>query len=241
MDLLSFTSTVFGIFISFCMYTTLYGKGNPLRSWAEFSYIACGTTMSVMMAYTYIKKTAIIPLITHPFTIESLAWVAAIILGLMMWFRVHPTYSYISRVPIAFTVGIGMGYSISTVIFTGFLKQISGTIVKLWTAEGGWPYFITRLTIVVCVITMLSFFLYTTEIKGPHVWSATVGEYAMYIAFGVVFAQTFMGRLGLFVGYMQQCMYPVWKQPYTLGSAILVFLILLILDKTGWAERLSAT
>jgi len=237
MDLLTYLSVVLAIFIAFCGFTTLYGKGNPLYSWAEFSYLATATAMSVMWSWTatFGVRYAIQGLIRG-----ELIWVPAIILGILMWFRVYPKYSYLSRVSIAFTMGIALGWGLRTSIFTSFIRQISATIVNLWVPEYGIMYFIARTTIAVSIITMMSFFIYTTEIKGPHLWSATIGEYIMYTAFGAVFAQTFMGRLSLFVGHMQDYMFPVWKQPYTIGAALLVFVILLALDKKGLAQKLAA-
>lgn len=233
METWTFISQIFQIFIAFCLFTTLYGKGNPLRSWAEYSYLAAGTAMSVMWAWNYIRDHAVVGL-----QAGELIWIPSIILGLMMWFRISPKYSYISRIPIAFTIGIGMGWTIRTNIFTQFITQISATIVPMF--DQGAMYLFERTVVAVGIITMMSFFIYTTEIKGPHLWSATFGEYFMYLAFGAVFAGTFMGRLGLFVGHMQSYMFPVWKQPYTLGIAILVFVAMLLLDRSGLGEKLSA-
>jgi len=233
MEQWTFISQIFQIFIAFCLFTTLYGKGNPLRSWAEYSYLAAGTAMSVMWAWTYIRNHAVIGL-----QAGELIWIPAIILGLMMWFRIYPKYSYISRIPIAFTIGIGMAWTIRTSIFTQFISQISATIVPIFDQGPMWLF--ERTVIAVGVITMMSFFLYTMEIKGPHLWSATFGEYFMYLAFGAVFAGTFMGRLGLFVGHMQSYMFPVWKQPYTIGILLLVFVVMLALERTGWGAKLSA-
>jgi hypothetical protein len=232
-EMFEFTTAVVGIFISFAMYTTLYGKPNPLRSWAEFSYLACGTAISVVVALWYIYRTAIIPI-----QAGDLILIAGVILGIMMLFRLHPHYTYVSRVPLAFTVGVQLALSLRTIIFTDFLTAINATIVKLWT---GIPLdFIYRFTIAVSVLTMLTFFLYTTKITGPLHWSASLGEYLMYIGFGSIFAQTFMGRLGLFVGYMGKCTTPPWKIPYTIGSAIICFILAVIFDKTGLGEKLSA-
>jgi len=232
-EMFAYTTAVVGIFISFCMYTTLYGKPNPLRSWAEFSYLACGTAVSVVFALWYIYRTAIINIMAGDTIL-----IAGVILGLMMLFRIHPDYTYVSRVPLAFTVGVTLALSLRTIIFTDFLRQINATIVKLWT---GVPLeFLYRFTIAVSVLTMLTFFLYTTEITGPLHWSARLGEYLMYIGFGSIFAQTFMGRLGLFVGYMTECTTPAWKIPYTIASAIICFILALIFDKTGLGEKLSA-
>ena len=233
-EMFEFTTTVFGIFISFCMYTTLYGKPNPLRSWAEFSYLACGTAISVVVALLYVYRTAILGIQGG-----DLILIVSLILGVMMLFRMYPKYSYVSRIPIAFTVGVGLALSLRTIIFTDFLAQINATIVPLWT---GIPLdFFYRATVAVSVLTMLTFFLYTTEITGPLHWSSRLGEYLLYIGFGSIFAQTFMGRLGLFVGYMGQCTTPTWKIPYTIVSAIICLVLAVIFDRTGLGEKLSAT
>ncbi len=106
-----FSTVIVGIFISFCMYTTLYGKPNPLRSWAEFSYLGAGTGVSVVISLTYIYNTAILGI-----QAGDMILILSILFGLMMLFRVHPKYSYISRLPLAFTVGTGLALSLRTII-----------------------------------------------------------------------------------------------------------------------------
>lgn len=232
-ELFEYTTVIVGIFISFCMYTTLYGKPNPLRSWAEFSYLATGTGISVVVALWYIYDTAILKI-----QAGDTILIFGLIFGIMMLFRLNPKYSYVSRFPLAFTVGVGLALSLRTIIFTDFLRQISATMVKLVTVV---PIdFFYRSTIAISVITMLSFFLYTTELTGSLHWSARLGEKLMYIGFGGIFAQTFMGRLGLFVGYMGQCTTPTWKIPYTIASAIICLILAIVFDKTGLGEKLSA-
>lgn len=232
-ELWEFSIIVVGIFISFCMYTTLYGKPNPLRSWAEFSYLGAATGVSIVISLTYVWNTAILG-------IQAGDWILifSILFGIMMLFRVHPTYSYISRLPLAFTVGTGLALSLRTQIFTSFLMQINATIVQLWT---GVPLvFLYKLTVAVSVVTILTFFLYTMELTGPLLWSSKIGEYLMYIGFGAIFSQTFMGRLGLFVGYMESLTTPDWKVSYTLGSAVICLIAAIVFDKTDLGEKLSA-
>jgi len=94
-------------------------------------------------------------------------------------------------------------------------------------------------TITISVVLMLSFFLYSTELKGPLRWSSKLGEYSLYIALGAVFAQTFMGRLGLLVGFMQSITEPAWKLPYTFGFLAIVLAGVLILDRYNLLEKYS--
>jgi biotin transporter BioY len=84
---------------------------------------------------------------------------------------------------------------------------------------------------------MLTFFLYSTEQTGILRHTAKAGEYALYIALGAVFAQTFMGRLGLFVGYMVSITDPAWKVPWTFGLFAVVLGGILIMDRYGILEK----
>ena len=86
---------------------------------------------------------------------------------------------------------------------------------------------------------MLTFFLYSVRIAGPLAYSAKAGEYVLYTALGAVFAQTFMGRLGLLVGYMQSITDSSWKLPYTFGFMIIVIAGILLMDRYGVLEKWS--
>ncbi len=217
-------------FLSMCMFSTLYGKSSPLYALAEESYIGFATGLTVVVNVLYIYRTGILG-------IKAGNWVLilGIILGIMVLFRVHPKYDYIARLPIAIALGAQFGLALRTTIFTSFLDQIRATIVPLFSGDA--QTILYRWTIALCVIFMLTFFLYTIELKGPLKWSATIGEYMMYIAFGAIFAQTFMGRLGLFVGTMQYLATPPWKKPILVASMVIVLALLIALDKTGLLER----
>jgi hypothetical protein len=214
------------------MFTTLYGKSSPLYSLAEESYIGFATGLTVVINVLYIYRTGILGI-----QAGDIALIFGIILGIMVLTRIYPKYSYIARLPIAITIGAQFGLALRTAIFTDFIEQISGTYLPLLT--GSAQNVIYNWTIALSIILMLTFFLYTIELKGPIGWSAKIGEYVMYICFGALFAQTFMGRLGLFVGFMQNYTVPPWQIPYLLGSLIIVFAAVIILDRMHLLERLT--
>jgi len=232
MDIIEVSIVGVGAFLAICMFTTLYGKSNPLYALAEESYIGFGTGLTIVINLLFIYKTGILG-------IQAGDWILSlgIILGIMVLTRIIPKYSYIARVPIAIAIGAQFGLALRTTIFTGFLDQIRATIFPLLTGDA--MTLLNRWTIALSVIFMLSFFFYTTELKGPLRWSARIGEYAMYVAFGGIFAQTFMGRLSLFVGFMQNYTVPPWKIPYLLGSLIIVFAAVIILDRAKLLEKLT--
>ena len=230
--LFEYMTVLVGLFLAMCMYMALYGKGNPLYSFAEQTMIGVATGMNVVMMTQYIYRTGYLVILKGDWIL-----IVGVILGIMIWFRLHPTLGYISRLPIAFTMGAQLGLSLRTRIFSGFIAQIKATMVPLFgqdlrTLAVNW-------VILISVVTMLTFFLYTIEIKGPLKISSNIGEYFMYIGFGVVFAQTFMGRLGLFVGFMMDSSNAPWKVPIWLGTMVVVLVTVVILDKANLLEKLT--
>jgi hypothetical protein len=229
-DWYQYSTVIFGLFIAFSMYSCLYGKSNPLYAFAEQTFIGIATGMNVVMTAQYVYRTGI-----GGIQAGDYALIIGIALGVMLLFRLVPRFTHYARLPIALTMGAQLGLTLRTHIFSGFIDQILGTIRPLFS--GDINVLLSNWVIAISVITMLTFFLYTMEIKPPLSYSSLIGEYFMYIGFGVVFAQTFMGRLGLLVGYFQDSFTPDWKVPYTLGLAISVLAIVLILDKMKVSEK----
>jgi hypothetical protein len=230
-EMYEYTYTVVAILATWSMYATLYGKPSIFRSWAENSYIGFTMGLNIVVTADYVYRTGLLPLADGRFFPA-----VGILLGLLMVLRLIPKYSYISRIPIAISIGANLGLSLRTRIFTAFISQISSTLVPLYVA-GDMYQSLVNTTISVSVVLMLTFFLYSTEQTGILRYSAKAGEYALYIALGAVFAQTFMGRLGLFVGYMVSITDPAWKVPWTFGLAAVVLGGILIMDRYGILEK----
>lgn len=229
-DIIETSIVAVGAFLAMGMFSTLYGKSNPLYALAEESYIGFATGLTIILNLEYIWKTGVLNIMNGDWIL-----ILSLILGVMMIFRVHPKYNYIARLPIAVVLGAQFGLSLRTLIFTGFISQINATIRPLFSGDA--VTLLYNWTIVICVIFMLTFFFYTIEMKGPLQMSATFGEYLLYTAFGAVFAQTFMGRLGLFVGFMQSFTDRPWEKPYLIGSMIIVLGVIVILDRTGLIDK----
>lgn len=226
-----YTTGVVSIFTAFALYTSLYGKSNPLRSWAQASYIGFAMGINVTANVWYVYNNGYLPI-----TRGDYIMIFALVLGAMTFLRLFPKYAYWSRLPIAIAVGANLGISLRTIIFANFLTQITSTIAPLFVAAD-WYKSLVNTTIAVSMLFMLSFFIYTVEIRGPLKWTAKLGEYAMYISFGVVFAQTFMGRLGLLAGFVQQLTFPDWKLPYALFFMTFALAVVLIMDRYGILEK----
>ena len=69
---------------------------------------------------------------------------------------------------------------------------------------------LVNISVVVAIILVFTYYFYTTELKGPLKQANTVGRWILYLAFGVLFAQTYMGRLGLLLGRLQEFVTPYY-------------------------------
>jgi small basic protein len=222
--------TAVGAFLASCMLTTLYGKQNPLYSLAEEIYIGVSTGLVVILSSQYIYRVGILGILEGDWIL-----IIGIILGLLSISRILPQYSHFSRLPIGIAVGAQLGLTIRTQIFTGFIQHVSASVMNLFPADT--TQLIYNWTILLSLVPMLTFFLYTVELKGPLKWTSKIGEISLYLGLGSIFASTYMGRLGMFVGFMQSFTLPSWKIPYLIVSMVIVLVAVIILDRTGLIDK----
>jgi len=113
-------------------------------------------------------------------------------LGILMFSRFFEKTSWISRWPIAFTVGIGSGLAL-TASFQGYLlPQVSDTLRPLVNAN--------NIVVFVGVIATLFYFYFSKEHKGALGTVSRVGIVFIMVAFGASFGYTVMARISLLIG-----------------------------------------
>jgi hypothetical protein len=220
MDALSFVIMVLSTVITFGLFSILTGKDNPWYAFAEYSYIGAAVGILSVVALFYLYNSVLTPIAANPMGQGTL--IISLILGVMVLTRVSSKYSWIARIPITVGIAIAVGISTRTLIFTNILAQVKASILPIWGIN---PFqAITNTLIIVFIVSTLYFFLYTynsTGKTGKPV--ATLGRLVLYAGFGTLFAQTFMGRIGLFLGRMNTMLFPQ-EQFYT--SLIVIALIL---------------
>jgi len=221
-DLIPLMIMVLGTIVTFGLYSILTGVDNPIYAFAEYGYIGAAIGVLTIMAFTYLQQKVFSPIISNPG--GNFGLIVALILGLMVLTRVSPKYNYIARIPITIAIAVGVGISTRTLIFTSILTQIKATILPLW----GIPPFqiLTNILILVFVLSSLSFFLYTIKTGESMKPVSNLGRYVLYAGFGALYAQTFMGRIGLFLGRMETMLFP--EQQFYTSLVIIVAILALI-------------
>ncbi|MDD3627050.1 MAG: hypothetical protein PHV06_06995 [bacterium] len=177
-------------FLTFCIFSFLY-KDNPFYKFAEHLFVGVSLGYSTCI----ILFNAFIPKVVNPlFTDFSGHWhlLIAVILGLMYFFRFIPKYRWLIRFPMAIQIGFTAGISVTLRMDARLFKQLKFTIAPLDN--------IYTIIVLIGVISVLIYFLFTFERKGILRPIAKLGTIFLMIGFGATFGNTVMARISLLIG-----------------------------------------
>jgi hypothetical protein len=195
-----------GAILTILVWTFLY-KDNDLYVFAEYTYVGVSVGYGFAVAIKNIIDMGINPIMAG----EALL-IVPLILGFLLYANFIPKYRWISRWPLAVLVGLGVGLAMRGAVKSDFIDQIRGTLLPLVTSEGPLQSF-NNILIVITVITILYYFVYTVE---PNPKSAlggfssnirTLARALMMVGFGAAYGNVMMYRFTIFLGRVQYILY----------------------------------
>ena len=188
------------------IFTFLY-QDNPLFKLAEHLYVGISVGYTIVKAY----DTVLVRLLYKPM-IEEGDWTLLIPLGigLLMLARYVPRIAWLSRIAFAFIVGVGAGLAVPRVISSYILKQIEDTTRPLVALAGDGVTFtwnllnpasgLNTIILLIGVTSVLFYFFFSIEHRGPVRVAARTGILFLMISFGAAFGYTVMARMSLLIG-----------------------------------------
>ena len=194
------TGTIIGTwlagFLTLAILSFLY-KDNPFYKLAEHLYVG----VSAGYWLIYVAFFDVYPMLWQGFQNETglERWILLVpgALGVIMLSRWFPRIAWLSRWPIAFTVGMGAGLGITANIQGYVVPQIGATLLPVT----GWNLVsLNNVILVVGVVTTLLYFYFSKPHKGVLGWTAKIGIVFIMISFGASFGYTLMARLSLLIG-----------------------------------------
>jgi len=189
-----------GAFFTLAIYSFLY-KENPVYRLAE--HLVVGISAGYGIAITYdmvLGPRLIMPLI------EGNSWVLLVpaFLGLLYITRFFPKISWLSRYPIAFVMGTGMGVGFPLTMKASVLRQLEATMVPFYTSDMSWDVVAGNLVLILGTLTALIYFFFSKPHKGLFFGTGSkIGIWVIMIGFGATFGFTVMGRISLLIGRVQ--------------------------------------
>jgi len=201
--MMSLIGTWVAAFLTLCVFSFLY-RDNPFYKIAEHLVVGVSVGYGVVIGLQQTLKPYVINPLKNPDValFDKFVVVIAVLLGILYFSRFSNKYSWMSRWPIAFSMGT-VGLSIVTSMQASILVQLRNTMNPLFVMAGGgvdWGASINAILVFVGVLTVFSYFFFSVEHKGGLRYSAGLGQWFLMISFGASFGLTVMGRISLLIG-----------------------------------------
>lgn len=185
-------------FFTLAIYSFLY-KDNVIYKITENLFIGVAAGYLVVVEYFNVVQP---DLIEPLFKEHKLLLIIPLILMILMCMRIFSSIGWISRIAIAFMVGIGAGLSIPTTMDAMVIEQVKGMLLIDYAAG---PYgtvlsFIGGVLMFVGTISAIVYFFFSKSHEGATGYVAKFGIWILMIGFGASFGYTVMARISLLIG-----------------------------------------
>jgi hypothetical protein len=177
--------------LTLCIFSFLY-KDNPFYKFAE--RLVAGVSAgywTILLYHTSFTDKVIVPI----FQQQQFWYVVPSILGLMMWTRFSKKWAWLSRISLAFYIGIATGVTLPVAMYAAVYRQLQASINPLTADWAG----INAVLITIGLLCALSYFYFSKEHKGVFGGVSRIGIYTLMIGFGTGFGLTVMGRISLLI------------------------------------------
>ncbi len=197
-----FWGTWVAALLTLCIYSFLY-RDNPFYKFAESLFVGIGAAYWLAILYHNTLKPKLFVALFPGDSGEPVLWYRIFpgILAVFMLLRFYPKISWLSRWSLAFIVGMYAAVNLTGFAQADFVEQIYATM-RTPLVGGGALLFILNLSAIIGVVSVLIYFFFSKEHKGPIGAVAKVGIWFLMVAFGASFGYTVMGRVSLLIGRM---------------------------------------
>ena len=141
---------------------------------------------AIMLNLRSIGNSGIAPLMAGRYSL-----IIAFILFLLLWTRLIPEISWISRYPTSVLIGIGLGVALATGVSGQVVGLSTATISGILTANDIYSL-LNAVIVVVGVLSSLWYFIYTKEHSGYWGKFVLLGVLYMYVLFGLTYAGQYL-------------------------------------------------
>jgi len=181
-------------------------RDNPLYKFAEHIYVGASAAFWVVIFwYSDVKPMLIDRALDPQYPLgEKLILLIPTIFGIMMLLRWFPKVAWISRWPIAFTVGMAAGLALTATVQGYIVPQIKATLfpvvvitkdplISLWRS-------LMNIFVIFGVFTTILYFYFSKEHTGLLKVGSRIGIIFIMVGFGASFGYTIMARISLLIG-----------------------------------------
>jgi hypothetical protein len=178
----------------FGMWSLPLYKDNPVYRVSQNVFVGSCAGHAIGVAIGNILRYGFRPL----FQDGKIGLMIPIVLGLLLYTRFFSRISWLSRWPVAFLVGVGVGQAIYTSLRSQVINQTVAAITKLPGETLGTT--INSLISSVGLLAVLTYFVFTIPQTGFVKRFSQAGRWLMMVTFGVSFGNVVAGRISVLLG-----------------------------------------
>ena len=207
-------------------------KDNVVYKFAESLFVGVMVGYTVVVTYTQIILRKLVDPLNAAFKAHDVGMIIALIIatliGMLYLSRFSQKAAWVSRYPIAITIGYWAGYGILVTFQSTILIQTYSTVVDTQTGDAllsgakiaqffkspTFANFMNAINgpiLVFGVLVVLIYFFFSFKNTNPVIrFSNKPALVYLMIAFGASFGYTFMARISLFIGRINFIMRDWW-------------------------------
>ncbi len=185
-DILVWLSSI----LSLCIFSFLWKETRAFRI-AQNIFLGVGAGHGLAIAYQSLKMSLLVPLFVN----GKWSLVIPLVLVVFLYAKFIPSVSHLSRLSLAFPVGIGAGIVLRSIIPGQIFPQLMASMKPLDS--------INNLIMVLGSFCVVYYFLFTTRSSRPGQVISKVGVYLMMITFGLSFATSVAANTAIYLGFLQ--------------------------------------
>ena len=222
------------VLLTLSIFSYLYGD-NPFYKAAEHIFV--GVSAGYIFTITFWDTIwpnlfgRLFPTIVQAGFDFDASYIFPLILGVFMLFRLSKKYDWLSRISIAYIVGMMAGLKFYVFLNSNLLTQIKSSAINL---SGSYLSIINEFIVLIGVISGLVYFFFSKEHTGVVGKVSRIGVYFLMIKFGASFGFAVMGRISLLIGRFEELIeYSSFKYYYSTPT----ILVLMIIVLTYWSAK----
>jgi hypothetical protein len=204
-------NTIAGV-LTLAIFSFLY-RDNPFYKMAEYLFVGVSAGYYFSQQYHQVFRPNLFDPLAASLTGSGPAggfWLLVpFTLGVLMFTRFVPSWSWLSRWPIALMVGTFSGLAIIGTAQGDLVAQIQASMIDL--GAGGAGAAVSNVILLVGLVATLLYFFFSKEHTGALGAASRLGIAFLMISFGASYGFTVMARISLLVGRLQ-FLYEDWPK-----------------------------
>jgi hypothetical protein len=207
--------TLIAAILTFMIWSYLLGD-NPAFRIAEHLFVGTAVGYAVVVSWFNVVQPALFGAVAPQSPVLA---AVPLLLCLLLMAKVHPAWSGIGNISVAFLLGVGAALAVGGALFGTLWPQVSATAdLSLDPADYGDPqsalastFFWQNLAVLVGTIGTFFYFTFNTQPQGPlggfretltRFWGG-IGRWVILITLGALFGNAVMSRIALLIGRVQ--------------------------------------